>query len=202
LQIYKELRNLKRKKVTGLDNFPPGLLKDAASVIAKPLTYIINLSLRSGAVPAEWKEAKVLPLFKSGSSTEIGNYRPISLLPILLKILEKVVYSQLVSYLESHNLLPDNQFGFRSKRSTELAVTYFTDIIRKEADNGTRVTEQFLLVVDTRSVETTIRMGQNMLMCHSLRCKQIDMSTADRSDNARSHFSLREFGSTCVCSHN
>ena len=145
MQIYKELRNLKRKKVTGLDNFPPGLLKDAASVIAKPPTYIINLSLRSGAVPAEWKEAKVLPLFKSGSSTEIGNYRPISLLPILLKILEKVVYSQLVSYLESNNFLPDNQFGFRSKRSTELAVTYFTDIIRKEADNG-RVTEQFLLI--------------------------------------------------------
>lgn len=135
-QIYKELRNLKRKKATGLDNFLSGLLKDAASVIAKPLTYIINLSLRSGTVPAEWKEAKVLPLFKSGSSSEIGNYRPISLLPILSKILEKVVYSQLVSYLESNNLLPDNQFGFRSKRSTELAVTYFTDIIRKEADNG------------------------------------------------------------------
>lgn len=113
-QIYKELRNLKRKKATGLDNFPPGLLKDAALVIAKPLTYIINLSLRSGTVPPEWKEAKVLPLFKSGSSTEIGNYRPISLLPILSKILEKVVYSQLVSYLESNNLLPDNQFGFRS----------------------------------------------------------------------------------------
>ena len=83
LQIYKELRNLKRKKATGLDNFPPGLLKDAASVIAKPLTYVINLSLRSGAVLAEWKEAKVLPLFKFGSSTEIGNYRLISLLPIL-----------------------------------------------------------------------------------------------------------------------
>jgi len=75
-QIYKELRNLKRKKATGLDNFLSGLLKDAASVIAKPLTYIINLSLRSGTVPAEWKEAKVLPLFKSGSSSEIGNYRP------------------------------------------------------------------------------------------------------------------------------
>ena len=58
------------------------------------------------------------------------------------------------------------------------------------------------LVVDTRSVETTIRMGQNMQMCHSLRCKQIDMSMADRSDNARLHFSSREFGSTCVCSRN
>ena len=139
LQIYKELRNLKRKKATGLDNFPPGLLKDAASVIAKPLTYVINLSLRSGAVLAEWKEAKVLPLFKFGSSTEIGNYRLISLLPILSKIFEKVVYSRLVSYLESNNLLPDNQFGFRSKHSTELAVTYFTNMIRKEADND-RVT--------------------------------------------------------------
>ena len=135
-QIYKDLRNLNRKKATGFDNFPPGLLKDAASVIANPLTFIINLSLRSGTVPADWKEAKVLPLFKSGSSAEIDNYRPISLLPILSKILEKLVYNQLVSYLESNNLLSDHQFGFRSKRSTELAVTYFTDLIRKEADNG------------------------------------------------------------------
>lgn len=70
--------DLKRRKATGLDNFPPGLLKDAAPVIARPLTFIINLSLESGTVPTEWKEAKVLPFLKSGSSAKIDNYRPIS----------------------------------------------------------------------------------------------------------------------------
>ena len=78
----------------------------------------------------------MIPLFKSGFSAEIDNYRPISILPILLKILEKMVYEQLIYYLESNNLLSDYQSGFRSNRSTELAVTYFTDLIRKEADCG------------------------------------------------------------------
>ena len=76
-EILTELKNLKRKKATGLDNLPPGLLKDAARVIAKPLTFIINLSLSSGVVPTDWKMAKVIPIFKSGSIAEIDNYRPI-----------------------------------------------------------------------------------------------------------------------------
>jgi len=59
LEILKELKNLKRKKASGLDNFPPGLLKDAALVLAKPLTFIINLCLETGVVPNEWKVAKV-----------------------------------------------------------------------------------------------------------------------------------------------
>ena len=76
-EILAELKNLKRKKATGLDNLLPGLLKDAAGVIAKPLTFIINLSLETGVVPTEWKMAKVIPIFKSGSRAEIDYYRPI-----------------------------------------------------------------------------------------------------------------------------
>ena len=133
------------------------MLKDAATIITKPLAYIINLSLQSGSVPIEWKAAKIIPLFKSGSMVELDNYRPISILPVLSKILERIVvlfitlykmvtsvvtsntallYKQLLSHLENNGLLSFFQFGFRSKRSTELAVTYFTDIIRKEVDNG------------------------------------------------------------------
>ena len=82
-EILKELRNLKRRKASGLDNFPPGLLKDAALVLTKPLTFIINLSLETGVVPSEWKVAKVTPLYNSGSQAEIDNYRPISILPTL-----------------------------------------------------------------------------------------------------------------------
>ena len=89
LEIFKELKNLKRKKASGPDNFPPGLLKDAALVLTKPLTFIINLSLKTGVVPSEWKVAKVIPLYKSGSLAEIDNNRPISILRILSKILKK-----------------------------------------------------------------------------------------------------------------
>ena len=88
-------------------------------------------------MPSEWKVAKVILLFKSGSLwAEIDSYGPISILPTLSKILEKIVYKQLMANLERHSLLFEYQFGFRPKRSTELAVTYFIDLIRKEADNG------------------------------------------------------------------
>ncbi|KAL9960121.1 hypothetical protein ACROYT_G033530 [Oculina patagonica] len=127
---------LKRKKATGLDNLPPGLLKDAAEVITKPLIFIINLSLATGVVPTDWKVAKVIPLFKSGSTAEIDNYRPISILSTLSKILERAVYKQVVTHLERNGLISEHQFGLRSNRSTELAVTLFTDLIRKEAGGG------------------------------------------------------------------
>ena len=135
-EIYDELKNLKRKKAQGLDDFPPGLLKDAASLIAKPLTYVINMSLSEGVIPTEWKAAKVTPLYKSGPRTELENYRPISVLPTLSKILERIVHRQLLTYLESNRLLVNYQFGFRRKMSTEFAVTFLTDYIRKKADSG------------------------------------------------------------------
>ena len=72
------------------------------------------------------------------------NYRPISILPTLSKILEKIVYKQLMAHLERHSLLFEYQFGFRSNRSTELAVTYFTDLIRKEADSGKATAAVFI----------------------------------------------------------
>ena len=68
--------------------------------------------------------------------TVLDNYGPISILPIFSKILEKVVHDQFMQYLESNGLLSKHQFGFRKNRSTELAVTYFIDQIRKEADDG------------------------------------------------------------------
>ena len=72
----------------------------------------MNLSLQSGSVPMEWKAAKVIPLFKSGSMVELDNYRRISILPVLSKILERIVYRQLLSHLENKGLLSSFQFGF------------------------------------------------------------------------------------------
>ena len=90
---------------TAKSNFPPGLLTDAASLIAKLLTYVINMSLSEGVIPTEWKATKVIPLYKSGLRTEIDNYRPISVLPSLSKILERIVHRQLLTYVESNRSL-------------------------------------------------------------------------------------------------
>ena len=143
-EIYRDLRKIKPKKAAGLDNIPPRLLRDAANEISQPLTHIINKSLQSGFFPSEWKIAKITPLFKSGNSSNIDNYRPISILPALSKILEKAVHRQLVDYLESNSLLYKKQFGYRKGKSTEIAVTYFIDTLRTEIDKGNFVGAIFI----------------------------------------------------------
>ena len=81
--IVKTLQGLKASKASGLDNISPRMLKDAAVVVAKPLTRIVIESLSQGTVPSEWKYAKITPLYKKGISTDMDNHRPISVLPFL-----------------------------------------------------------------------------------------------------------------------
>ena len=96
-----QLRRLKPGKAVGLDNIPARLLIDAADIVAKTLTQIINLSLQSGTVPKDWKTARVVPLFKKGKAEEMDNYRPISILPTVSKILERAVHIQFSVRLSS-----------------------------------------------------------------------------------------------------
>ena len=130
------LKKVKRTKATGLDDLPAGMLKDCADYIAVPLRYIVNLSLNTSTVPSAWKEAKIVPIYKSGASSSVENYRPISVLPILSKLLEKAVHTQLSTFLERNNLLNDSQFGYRENRSTDLASALLIVSIRKNGDNG------------------------------------------------------------------
>ena len=112
------------------------MLKDAEVVFAKPLTRIVNESLSQGTVPSEWKYAKITPLFKKGLSTDMDNYRPISVLPVVSKVLERIVHNQLHSFLSEHKLLNPYQCGFRRNHSTEFAAIAFLDYIRCGMDLG------------------------------------------------------------------
>ena len=102
--IKKQLKSLKRKKSSGLDHLPPGLLKDCADEIAKSLHHIINLLLNSSTFPLIWKETKIILLFKSGYV-----HNPIDYRPILVLILERSAHTQLIEYLVGNNLLSTNQ---------------------------------------------------------------------------------------------
>lgn len=142
LFVEKQLKLLKRKSAAGWDDLPPGIMIDCAKAISGPLAHIINLSLTTGTVPSDWKVAKVTPIHKGGSKEDFNNFRPISVLPVLSKILEKAVHHQLIEYVE--NLLSKHQFGYRKKRSTELATILLSDSIRKEVDKGKLVGAVFV----------------------------------------------------------
>lgn len=135
-EIVKELKAIKSSKASGIDKIPASILKDTAEELAAPLLFLINRSLQNGTFPTCEKVAKITPLFKTGSHTNIDNYRPISVLNILSKVVERVFYNQLTNYLENNKLLSEHQYGFRRSRSTRNAVTRLVDNIRQNMDEG------------------------------------------------------------------
>jgi len=127
---------LKTNKAIGLDKKSARLLKDSAEFVAPVVTGILNRSLESGVFPAVWKNGKVSALFKSGNRSECNNYRPITVLPTVSKILERAVHQQFYSYLTESNILTPKQIGFHPKLSTEVALAHFTDSILEKLNKG------------------------------------------------------------------
>ena len=121
-KVEKYLKNIDITKATGTDNIGPRLLKLAAPYISDSLTYICNQSIINSTFPEKWKEGKVSPLHKSGPKEDTNNYRPISVLPVLSKLLEKHIHDTLMFYLTSNNLLHSTQSGFRPNHSCETAL--------------------------------------------------------------------------------
>lgn len=152
--VKTQLKGLKAGKATGLDNIPARLLIDSAEIVAAPITLLINTSLTSGQVPADWKAARVVPLFKSGKVVDMDNYRPISILPVLSKILERAVHKQLYHYLQLHKILSPYQCGFRKNNSTEFAALSFAETIRRNIDQGRLTGAVF---IDLRKAFDTVR---------------------------------------------
>ena len=134
--IFSQLAGLKVNKSTGLDGISPRFLKDGADCLTGPVWHIINFSLMSEAVPSGFKDARVSPLFKKGSRLDPSNYRPVSILNVLSKILERAVHGQLVKYLEGGKLLSDAQSGFRGGYSTDTCILGLTEYIRGEISKG------------------------------------------------------------------
>ena len=112
---------------TGLDGIPFKLLKLSSSIVGSSLAYIFKSCIDTEIFPNEWKIAKVTPLFKKGSKRELGNYRPISVLPLVSKIFEKIIYRQLYDYLQDNSHLNTCQSGFQSMHSTLTALLKTTN---------------------------------------------------------------------------
>ena len=142
--VFDQICNYSNNKSTGISNTSIKLLKLAAPIICHPLAYICNLSMFTSTFPSDWKKAKVTPVYNSGDKSDVGNYRPISVLPILSKILERTVHDQLYKYLTCNNVLNQCQSGFRSKYSTNTALLDVTDYILQNANEG-KVTASIFL---------------------------------------------------------
>ena len=133
--VYRLIQSMPLNKACGLDGISCRLLKEAAPVITTSLTYIINLSIRSGIFPDDWKIARVSPVFKEDINSDPNNYRPISVLPIVSKLIERIVFNQLYSFLVENDLLADSQHGFRPKHSTLTALLEATNEWYLNIDN-------------------------------------------------------------------
>ena len=114
-----EVAQIKINKSPGIDGIGAKLLKDAEDTICECLANIFNLSLQSGIFLDDWKLARIMPIYKDGSKTECGNYRPISVISIVAKVFEKLVCNQLRSFMKENKIIIDEQSVFRQHHSTK-----------------------------------------------------------------------------------
>lgn len=134
-EIETEINNLKSGKSSGPSSIPVNILKLTQHVVSKPLEIIFNASFASGVVPNDFKLANVIPVFKKGSQYSLCNYRPISLLSVFNKLLEKLIYNRLINFIDKNSIFFNKQFGFRAKHSTNHAILCIIDRIQKAIDD-------------------------------------------------------------------
>ena len=143
-EVKKLVHKLANKNSSGYDTISNKLLKAIIDEICIPLTEIINISLKTGIFPERMKHADVSPLYKSNSREDKGNYRPISLLITLSKVMEKIMYKCMYNFLENTNQLYVSQYGFKKKHSCEQAVSELLSEILKGQEKKKKTLALFL----------------------------------------------------------
>ena len=112
--VSKILNSLDSNKASGSDGISVQILKEGSAALVDKLTFIFNLSISNGTVPKLWKIKRVTPVYKAEAKDEAGNYRPISVASTAMKIFEKLVYNQMISFILEHNILHQNQSVFET----------------------------------------------------------------------------------------
>lgn len=133
-----------KDKKCNINDLPITVLKRVAHVISPTLSHLVNNSISSGVFPDCLKMCKVVPIFKGGDALSPSNYRPISILHIFSKMLEKLIHEQIYSYLETNNIFSNCQFGFRRNKGTTQALLKHTNYIYESLDNNNFVFAMYL----------------------------------------------------------
>jgi hypothetical protein len=142
--VFNTIANLTPKNSVDIDGLSIKLIKHIAISICTPLSHIFNLSITTGTFPSKLKCSRTVPIFKSGDPESCDNYRPISLLSSISKILEKLISVQLVNHLELNNLLYKHQYGFQRKKSTEHNLLHISNYIFNALNNKEKCLGIFL----------------------------------------------------------
>jgi hypothetical protein len=138
-EVLLQLSKLNVNKTAGPDNIHPALLRPLADVLAVPLTKLFNQSLEMAIVPRDWNLAAVTPIHKGGSKETAGNFRPVSLTSVVLKIMERIVREKLAEFFTNTNQITARQHGFMKKRSCLSNLLCFLDEITIRLDKGEKV---------------------------------------------------------------
>ena len=137
--VKNELEKLSEHKAPGPDGIPNIVLKQCAAELALPLQRLFNKSLKEGTVPRNWRKVKVVPIYKKGSKSKPGNYRPVSLTSQVGKVMERIVKNSLADHLETNGLLSIHQHGFTSQKSCKLNLLEALEHWTKALDDGRRL---------------------------------------------------------------
>lgn len=143
-EVHDVLMSLKSDSAPGWDNIPTSFLKLAKNEVCPIISYLTNLCFNIGIFPNILKQSIITPVHKNGDMDNVSNYRPISVLPSISKILEKLINKRLISYLDKFKIISDSQYGFRNGRSTEDAVSALCTYIVHEVDNGKKCLAVYL----------------------------------------------------------
>ena len=134
-EVFEAISSLDPTKSSGCDGVGPKLLKHCASALYVPLHHLFSVSLSKHSIPYEWKCHSITPIFKSGDKSQVKNYRPISLLCIVSKVLERLIYRNVCKFIIDNNILYHHQFGFRQHHSTTQQLLIFLSNIHSALNN-------------------------------------------------------------------
>ena len=154
--ILKLLEDVKISKSAGIDNLAGKFLKEGASVLASPITDLCNLSISLSSFPDDCKIAKLKPLYKKEAKTKPKNYRPISLLPLISKVIEKVIHNQTQNFLDKNRILYSYQSGFRKHYSTDTCLSYLTNKVQTGFEEGLQTG---MVLIDLQKLLTLLTMA-------------------------------------------